>query len=380
MTYDSRPPRDSPPATENPAPQPKPPTSGSTCTPIPPTTPPLLDRPKAHDPDPYCKGPTKPGTNPNCLEELIAEQTAEIANREKAAKLKDELGELLKQARAVSQAYTRSKYDDMVKAWIEQDVIIAQLIARFVCIVPCWRCVIERHVCPLLSQLDWAEKWLYDNEKHYTDVHNLYDLEYWHTRDKQIKDRRLARIEKVLTAWTKPGPAATIEATLKANEDLAAAISDVLGTDPSKGIYDLFFKLIPRHLAVAPPAGVARTKIDQEYTVFCTCDAREADDCCGPDVGRLTLRQRLVGPLPYLIDPTEYFSLVCVIIEKRFHPAKEAAWKAEMDLTAIMARIASLVAQLGPTWPTTFETDAKGAIPGVIDCCDYDPREGGSRS
>ena len=379
MTYERRPPRDCPPATGNPASQPKAPSNGSTSTPIL-SPPPPLDPPKPSDPDPYCKCPTKPDTNSTPLEALIANQTVEIANREKAANLKGELEELLKQARAASQAYTRSKYDDMVKAWIEQDVIIAQLIARLVGIVPCWRCVIECHVCPLLIQLHWAEKWLYDDGKLYADVHDLYDLQYWHTRDKQSKDRRLAWIKQVLIAWTRPGPAVAIEATLKADKDLAAAISDVLDTDPSKGIYDLFFKLIPRHLAIAPPAGVAITRIDQEYTVFCTCDAGESGEGGGPDVGKLTLRQRLVGPLPYLIDPTEYFNLIGCIVEKQFHPAKEAAQKAETDLTAIMARIASLVAQLGPTWPTTFETDAKAAIPSVVDCCDYDPREGGSPS
>ena len=33
------------------------------------------------------------------------------------------------------------------------------------------------------------------------------------------------------------------------------------------------------------------------------CDEGTPDDCCGPDVGILNLRQRLIGPLPYLVDP-----------------------------------------------------------------------------
>jgi len=362
MTDDTRPPHEGPPATGNPAPQPNLPSSASRWTPITPTTPPLLDPPKPCEPHPSCKGPTKPSANLDCLDELIASQTRGDADREQAAKWKAELEDLLKRAQAASQVYTRGEYDDLVKTWIEQDETIAHLSARLACLVPGWRRVIECDVCPLLNELHYAEKWLYGDGTLYADVHDLYDLQYWHARDKQIKDRRLTRIESVLSAWTRPGPSVTIAATLKANRDLAAAISGLLDTDPSKGIYDLFFKLIPRHLAIAPPAAVAITRIDRDYTAFCTCDAGEADDCCGPDVGKLTLRQRLVGPLPYLIDPNEYFTVVTCIVQERFVPAREAAWKAETDLAALTARIASLVAQLGPAWPTTFETSVKAAI------------------
>jgi hypothetical protein len=382
MTYDRRPPQECPPASDHPAPQPTPPSNGSTCQPIPPTTPPTLTEPEPCPPDPSCKCPTKPGSSSNCLEDLITRHQADIANGEKATKFKGDLDDLLKLARAASQKYTRSKYDELVKIWIEQDISIAQLIARLVCIIPCWRCVIDCYICPILDQLRRAEELLYDKDKLITSVNDLYDLQYWHTRDKQIKDRRIGRIEKVLTAWTKVSPAETIENTLKANKDLAAAISGTMGNDPAKAIYDVFFKLIPRHLAIAPPKSVATTRIDENYyyTEFCKCDEGEKDDCCGPDVGKLRLRERLVGPLPYLIDPNEYFTLICCIVDKRFRPAKEAAWKAETDLNAVTARIAALVAQLGPDWPAKFEIDAKGAIPSVIDCCDYDPRETGSRS
>jgi hypothetical protein len=362
---------DCPPPPDHPAPQPKPPGNGSTCQPIVPTTPPELKPPPPCPPDPDCTCP-KPPSTPSCLEDLIVKHTAETANAEKATKFKADLDELLKQAKAANQKYTRTKYDELVKRWVEQDVAIAMLLSRLICIVPCWRCVIECYVCPLLTQLRDAELLLYDNDKLYADVNDLHDLQHWHTRDKQIKDRRVARIEKVLTAWTSPGPTDTIEAILNETKELAGAISTAMGKEPSKAIYDTFFKLIPKHLAIAPPAALVKTKIEEEFTVYCGCDTGEPDDCCGPDVGKLTLRQRLVGPLPYLVDPNEYYTLICCIVDKRFRPTKEAAWKADASLASVAARIATLIERLGPEWPKTFETDATGAIPSEIDCCDHE--------
>jgi hypothetical protein len=366
---------DCPPPPDHPAPQPKPPANGSTCEPITPTTPPELKPPPPCPPDPLCKCP-KPPSTPECLEKLIVKHTADTANADKATQFKGQLDDLLKEAKAASQKYTRTKYDELVKRWVEQDVNISMLLSRLVCIVPCWRCVIECYVCPLLTQLRDAEILLYDNDKLYGDVNDLYDLQYWHTRDKGIKDRRVARIEAVLNVWTdEPGPAGTIENVLNETKELAGAISTAMGKEPAKALYDAFFKLIPRHLAIAPPATLVKTKIEEEFTQFCGCDLGEPDDCCGPDVGKLTFRQRLVGPLPYLVDPNEYYKLICCIVEQRFEPAKKAAWTAESALASVTARIATLTERLGPQWKTMFETDAKGAIPGEIDCCDYDEHD-----
>ncbi len=380
MTDYRRPPsHDCPPVTDNPAPKPKPPANGSTCQPIPPTTPPTLEPPAKCPPDPYCKCPTPPGSTPNCLEDLITNQGVGIVNAEKATKFKTELEDVLKQAKLASQKYTRTKYDELVKQWVEQDAAIALLIQRLVCIVPCWRCVIECYICPLLNELQYSEQWLYDDGKLYTDVHDLYDLQYWHTRDKQAKERRLGWIQNVLNAWTKPLPAETIENTLKANKELINAISGAMGGNSPKAIYDVFLKLVPRHLAIAPPEGTPwKTKIDKEYTEFCPCDDGDPDDCCGPDVGRMRLRDRLIGPLPYLIDPNDYYTLVCCIVDKRLKPAKEDATKAESELNSVNARITLHTTTLA-NWTKTFEDDAKGAIPSEIDCCDYDPRDSGSR-
>ena len=94
-----------------------------------------------------------PPSDANCLEELIDEQAAAIAEAEKAKTFKAELEELLDKAKDASQEYTRDKYDELVKQWVEQDKQIAELIRKLVCAVPCWRCVIECYVCPLLNEI-----------------------------------------------------------------------------------------------------------------------------------------------------------------------------------------------------------------------------------
>jgi len=373
-----RPPYDCPPPPEHPAPQPKPPADGSACQPIVCPTPPVLPEPPVCPPDEHCKCP-KPPSTPKCIEDLILKHGADTSIAEKAAKFKLELDELLKQAKAASQKYTRTKYEELEKRWIEQDFAIAMLLSRLICIVPCWRCVIECYVCPLLTQLRDAEILLYDNDKLYPDVRDLYDEQYWHNRDRQIKERRVGRIEKVLAAWTNPGPAETIDTILNETKELAGAISTAMGKEPAKAIYDTFFKLIPKHLAIAPPATFVKTRIEEQFTRFCGCDIGEPDDCCGPDLGKLTFRQRLVGPLPYLVDPNEYYKLICCIVDKRYDKAKQAVWKAEAAEASASARIKTLLERIGPEWKATFEKEATGAIPSELKCCGPDLDDGEDR-
>ena len=362
---------DCPPPPETPADQPKAPSDG--CVTLPTTEPPKLAEPaKCPDPDPDCNCPKKPGTSPSCLEDLIAKQATDIAAAEKAKLFKADLEALLAKAKAADQAYTRDKYDALVKAWVKNDTDLAELVRRLVCAVPCWRCIIDCHVCPLLNELHYADVWLYGDGTLPAAVHNLYDLQYWYSRDKDAKARTLQRIRDVLTVWEKP--AQTIE---KAINDIKTGIDaggKSLGNGVGKVVYDVFLRLVPLHLAIAPPAATAKTKIGKEFTVFCGCDTGAPDDCCGPDVGERTLRQRLIGPQPYLIDPHAYLDLICCLVDKRYGPAKEALAKSEADATAVDNRIARAKAQLG-NWTTTFDDVAKGTIPSMIDCCQYEKDE-----
>ena len=375
MSSYNRPPggHDCPPSPTTPADQPNPP-GGGQCDDIPESTPPVLERPKpCPETDPGCKCPPKPGSPPSCLEELIAKQAADIAGAEKAKAFKVDLEALLAKAKAADQEYTRDKYDALVKSWVQRDIDLAELIRKLVCAVPCWRRVIDCYVCPLLNEMHYAEQWLYGDGKLPSDVHNLHDLQYWYARDRDAKERRFLRIKNVLAAWEKP--AQTIEKILNDNKAAITAAGASLGSEAGKVVYDVFLRLVPLHLAIAPPKGSAwTTKIGKEYTEFCGCDVGSPDDCCGPDVGEGSLRQRLIGGQPYLVDPHDYFTIICCLVEKRYGPAKDALTKAEADGANIDSQIKRYKAQV-ENGIKSLEKDAKGAIPSVIDCCEYEQGE-----
>ena len=102
--------------------------------------------------------------------------------------------------------------------------------------------------------------------------------------------------------------------------------------------------------------------------------------CCGVDLGEWNLRQRLIGPLPYLIEPNHYFELICCLVKQRYGPAKKALNDAEAKLAADGNRIARLEAQLKDGWAKTLEANAKGVIPSAIDCCKYEQEQSEEKS
>jgi len=365
-----------PPRPDHPADQPKPPGDGSGCDDYPPTTPPTLDPPKpCPPPDSCCKCPDTPPSTSNCLEDLIAKKKAETSALQQETEFTAELDKLKDAAKKASQEYSRDKYEELIEKWIQEDIDLAELVRKLVCAVPCWRCIIDCFICPLLNQLRDARKWLYDDGKLITSVNDLYDKRYWLTRDREYKDQRLQRIKAVLNAWETPST--KIEQTLAANRTLMESIGPFIGPHPGKAVYDVFLVLIPRHLAIAPPATSIdlTTRIDKKYTDFCPCDEGTPDDCCGPDVGYLTFRDRLVGPLPYLIDPNDYFKLICCLVEKRYTPAKDAVTKDDSELIKVNALITGYEKALGETWKADFEKSARAAIPSDIDCCDYEKHD-----
>ncbi|MGE5109247.1 MAG: hypothetical protein ACM3JB_00225, partial [Acidobacteriaceae bacterium] len=241
----------------------------------------------------------------------------------------------------------------------------------------CWWCVIECHICPLINDLRDSEMRLYDGgwENYYSDYkfHDIYDRRYWRSRDLEYKQQVLQRIKNVLAAWEKP--AQTIEKNLADDAKLIADCGKAIGADPSTAVVDVFLKLVPMHLAIAPPAASEelKTQIGEEYTKFCECDEGETDNCCGPDVGRLSWRQRLIGPQPYLIDPNEYFKVICCLVTNRYSKAKEAVADADVAFQQVDNEIKRRKDQIDNALKT-FEKDAKGAIPSDIDCCDYEKK------
>lgn len=383
MTADSTTPQpngqECPPYPEHPAPLPHPPADPDDCKD--PTTwpkPPEVKPPKKCDSDLDCTCPKPPGPDaPECLEKLISDQSTEISKGDKAKAFKADLEAFLAKAKTANQDYTPDKYKRLIKQWGDEDTAIAGLVRGLACYVPCWYCVIECYICPLFNDLRFAEQSVYGDGTHCADAHDLQDLLYWHTRDKDAKERTFNRIKNVLAAWEKP--ATTIEKALADNQTLIDAAGKVLGTEPGKAIYDVFLRLIPMHLAIAPPAGAidpstnkeVRTRIDVKYTEFCKCalPTPPKDDCCGPNLGELTLLQRLIGPQPYLISPGDYFTMICCLV-KRYSATKTLLAEAEANVARYDNDVKKYKGQLDG-FLKSFEKDAKARIPAVIDCCDY---------
>lgn len=328
-----------------------------------------------------CHCPDSPTPASNCITKMIASQGDDIAKGEKATKFRDELKTLLTKANTAKQDYTRDKHTDLCKRWAEQDAQIAELIRKLECTVTCWECVLECYICPRLNELRTAQNWLDGDGKLPTDAHNLYDVQYWRMRDKEVKEQSFKRIQNVLTAWEKP--AQTIDAALTNNLKL---ISDIggksLGTEPGKAIYDIFFRLVPLHLAIAPPSGIDwkttgapwKTNIHQKYTQHCPCDSKTSDPCCGVELSDSSMLQRLIGPQPYLVDPNKYFDLVCCLVENRYEPAKKVLAMAEAELTKVTNQINDLKAQLD-TGLKSFEKDTRTAIPNMPNCDEFKPTD-----
>jgi hypothetical protein len=161
----------------------------------------------------------------------------------------------------------------------------------------------------------------------------------------QRKKKTLDRVKSVLAAWEKP--AQTIEKALADNAKLLVDLGKLLSSDATKLVYDVFMRLVPMHLVIAPPASSGHvTGIAKEYTQISEHDKGEPDDCCGPDVGVPSLSRRLLGPQPYLIDPKDYFSVICCVTKDRYLPAKDAyanaqsAWEnTDNDFKRLIAEI-----------------------------------------
>src|SRR3954463_13765716 len=86
------------------------------CPGLPASEQPILPEPEKC-PDPPCTCPQVPGSDPNCLEDLIQDQAAGIAAAEKAKVFKTDLEALLAKAKVVKQEYTADKYDKLLKQW-----------------------------------------------------------------------------------------------------------------------------------------------------------------------------------------------------------------------------------------------------------------------
>lgn len=341
------------------------------------------DLPDPPDPPelPICKRkykcPPAPTTQkPDCLDDLISAQEKEIKEAERATSFKDELKAIQDKTRSAKLDYTQTKYDALKSLWKKQDGEIVELLRQLVCRLPDWRCMVECSVCELIYAIRDNERLLSGTgvpftptgDACYKRADSLYDLQYWHERNVAARKAEFDRIKLVLAAWEKP--AQTIEKALADNAQILAAGKTVDNGDLAKFVYDVFFVLIPRHLAVAPPREEGstpahtqtQTQIQRKYyDVLCHCDEGTREDCCGPNTGQLTLRERLVGPLPYLITPELYSIVVCCLVECRYVPAKDALAAAEGELAAAQEKVRKAKAFVEEKFKS-LENDAKANL------------------
>lgn len=331
---------------------------------------PELPSPEQCDYECNCPGkPTPP--EPPCFSRLISDQAAIEASGQRASQTKADLEQFLKDATTGKETYTREIFKDLSKRWKQQDEDIVKAIHVVVCNVPCWWCVIDCHICQEFYTIRAIEKQLYGTPDVYmSDVHSLPDLEYWHTRRRDSKQRRYNRIKAVMEAWK--NPAKSIDDALKANQ---AIIDNVRSMDPLDSIPEVLIKLVLRHLAIAPRP--LQTGIKEKYRNLCTkCDEEDPDDCCGPDVGLPTARQRLIDPQAYIVDPDHYFDLLCCIATERLEPAKNQLEQAQKELDAVSAQIKLLQTDLDDRNKDPL-AKYRGNVSAPIDCDNYTKKNGG---
>jgi hypothetical protein len=342
------------------------------CEPLPTTHPPKLEEPEKC-PQPCCcpTPPVPPG--PNCLDDLIRHQTKEISEAQHAAEVKDALQAVLDKATVAQKDYTDNKYRELLKAWKQIDCDIAELVRRLECNIPCWYCLIECHICPLLYAVRYRKKKLYDEWKQYDTAHSLYDLQYWYAGDVRRKQHVFDRIQNVLHAWE--SPVATIAQVIADNRQLVDHPPNQSSPDYGKFVYDVFLTMIPKHLAIAPPAATRHiTRISKHYTRFCDCDTGGDDDCCGPNLGEPTLREQLIGPLPYLVRPEQLLPIICCIAKERYLPASAALARANAHKAKVDAEVQQYEAEIVSKMKS-LPDDAKAALPWPIDCEKYEKYE-----
>lgn len=338
------------------------------CQPLPDApTPPDFKKPDKCDP--RCDCPGEPPEDENCFETLIKDQNRILNQAEQATKSKAELEEMLKNANTAQLSYTRKISEDLTDRWSRQDEEFVTAVQTVTCNVKCWWCVIECHICPLLYKLREIETLLEGSGPLISDAYSLLDLQHWHERNVAARKRVFDRINEVLKAWN--DPAKSIDVALKANEEILKSYRQ---KEPVEALVQVLLFGLTRHLAIAPRS--ATSNVDKKYINICgPCDQGTPDDCCGPDVGVRSARQRLIKPQAYIIDPNEYIDILCCLLRERYRPAKEQLDKAQADLDEISKSITDLTADLTKRLENPL-AGYRANIAADIDCKDYTKKDG----
>jgi hypothetical protein len=349
-----------------------------------PDPPPIPELPPVKECPQPCCCPQPPGGPPsNCLDDLIKSQTRIVKKADRANDFVKELTAIQGDVTTALGTYTQARYKELLKAWLEQDKAIVELVRKLVCAVPCWECLLECRLCPQLTEIRRLEDRLNGTGELTTQVFSLLDLQYWHQRNVFNMQGRVDRIKNVAAAWKDPSGA--LGTALEADAKLIEDTQKIIATDSAKAVYDIFMTLIPRHWAIRPRDGDAAhaSKIDMRFVHICecsqgnkdcACDDGDPDDCCGPDVGILTLRQRLVGPLPYIVDPAQFPDIICCLTRERLRPASDQLADAQAELAAATDDVQKTQALIGDK-TKAIETTFRAELPNPIDCKDYTPKK-----
>jgi len=350
-----------------PASPPTAPPATSKCKPLPTRTPPPLESP---DNCPRkCECPTPPKAEDDCFTKMLDEQTRKLAEAERMKPLKAELSAFLEMARTARAAYTVDVRAALVERWTTADREIEELIRKLVCSVECWECLIECRLCARLNEIRRLELRLGGDGTLPATVTSLYDLQYWHQRNRDLRQAQFDRIAAVLAAWKEPHK--TLDALLTANKALIDAALKNIATDSATAVYDTFARILPMHLAIAPRD--AKSKIDPRYSALCTCYPGKPDTCCGPDVGELTVAQRLGPPVPYLIDVAALYDMLCCLVRERYVPAKTLLGEADAGVAQLEEEIKRTRAEIEARGKS-LAADFKAGLATPIDCSPYRPK------
>ena len=188
------------------------------------------------------------------------------------------------------------------------------------------------------------------------------------------KERRLDRIKGVLAAWEKP--ATTIEKSRRTTMPrLIETAEQRPGQRPSKAVV----RRVPATRADASGDRAAgELGMDDRRSARSTRSSASATPASRttaavPTSASQPVRQRLIGPQPYLIDPNDYFDVICCLVEKRYArrrtrwARRKSSWPRSSD------RIKA------PQGAGSSRTDLKklregrqGRHPERVDCCDFE--------
>ena len=339
------------------------------CKPPVAPTPPKMPDPVKCDP-PCCCPPGPGGGGGGCLDSLITEQS-QLADKAALAKdFADELRGLQDKMATARAGYTSEKYQALLKEWQDQDKAIGKLADDVACSVGCWKCLLECRLCPLLQDIRALERQLNGTGTFATSVDTLREKASWFERNRDERQAVVNRIKDVLAAWEDPAKA--LEDSLTANKALIDTVRGLLSTDAPGAIYALFVTLIPRHWAIRPRGATSKVK---DFVDICTCGETPPDDCCGPDTAIGTSLQRLLPPLPYLVDPNGLADILCCLVTQRYLPEMKLLAEAHAQFEAAKQDVERATAQIKAK-TEALEATFKAELPTPIDCTPYRKKTG----